>query len=160
MELNTDIRVNESYITITGDPSSAITELTPTPPSIREDGGTEEIKLEIFLQNPLSRDETVQFSIKDTKDNLTDARFDDADVATRDVDYTASVAALSMKKGEDKGTTTITVTPKKQRQGGEGTSLQGESGSWRQRTLRWNPDYRRRHDERYDHLEGGSRRDN
>ena len=104
------IVVNPGSIEISAGPSSSIKGLTATPYSIREDAGTKDITLEVSLQNALLKDEVVQFTISDSDDGL-GAAFDDADLATRDVDYRATVRSLTILKGETKGTTTMTVTP-------------------------------------------------
>ena len=104
------IVVNPGSIEISEGPSSSIKGLTATPYSIREDAGTKDVTLEVSLQNALLKDEVVHFTISDTDVGL-DATFDDANLATRDVDYRATVRSLSIAKGETKGTTTMTVTP-------------------------------------------------
>ena len=96
------IVVNPGSIEISAGPSSSIKGLTATPYSIREDAGTKDITLEVSLQNALLKDEVVQFTISDSNDGL-DATFDDANLATRDVDYRATVRSLSIAKGETKG---------------------------------------------------------
>ena len=106
----TTIVVNPGSIEISEGPASTIKGLTATPYSIREDAGTKDVTLEVSLQNALLKDEVVQFTISDTNDGL-GAAFDDADLATRDVDYRAIVRSLTILKGETKGTTTMTVTP-------------------------------------------------
>ena len=105
------IVVNPGSIEISAGPSSSIKGLTATPYSIREDAGTKDITLEVSLQNALLKDEVVQFTISDSDDGLVGAAFDDANLATRDVDYRATVRSLTILKGETKGTTTMTVTP-------------------------------------------------
>ena len=104
------IVVNPGSIEISAGPSSSIKGLTATPYSIREDAGTKDVTLEVSLQNALLKDEVVQFTISDSDDGL-GAAFDDAVLATRDVDYRATVRSLTILKGETKGTTTMTVTP-------------------------------------------------
>ena len=109
----TPIRVMGSSIEITGDPAKAITGLTATPFSIREDAGPKEIKLEITLQNPLEDDETVRFAISDEVPAATGDGdpFADAVPAERDDDYRANPPSLVIRAGETTGTTTMTVTP-------------------------------------------------
>ena len=105
------ITVNGASIDLTGDPAKAITGLTATPFSIREDAGPKVITLEVTLQNALVTDEIVQFTISDDSDIPGDD-FKGAVAATRDVDYSATVEPLIIPKGETKGTTTMTVTPR------------------------------------------------
>ena len=105
------ITVNGASIDLTGDPAKAITGLTATPFSIREDAGPKEITLEVTLQNALVTDAVVQFTISDDSDIAGDD-FKGAVAAQRDVDYSASVEPLIIPKGETKGTTTMTVTPR------------------------------------------------
>ncbi len=105
------IMVNGASIDLTGDPAKAITGLTATPFSIREDAGPKVITLEVTLQNALVTDEIVQFTISDDSDIPGD-EFRGAVAAQRDVDYAASVEPLIIPKGETKGTTTMTVTPR------------------------------------------------
>ncbi|MCY3667679.1 MAG: putative Ig domain-containing protein [Gemmatimonadetes bacterium] len=103
--------VNGASIDLTGDPAKAITGLTATPFSIREDAGPKVITLEVTLQNALVTDEIVQFTISDDSDIPGDD-FRGAVAATRDVDYSVIVEPLIIPKGETKGTTTMTVTPR------------------------------------------------
>ena len=105
------IMVNGASVDLTGDPAKAITGLTATPFSIREDAGPKVITLEVTLQNALVTDEIVQFTISDDSDIPGD-EFRGAVAAQRDVDYAASVEPLIIPKGETKGTTTMTVTPR------------------------------------------------
>ena len=105
------ITVNGASIELTGDPAKAITGLTATPFSIREDAGPKVITLEVTLQNALVTDEIVQFTISDDSDIPGDD-FRGAVAAQRDVDYSAIVEPLIIPKGETKGTTTMTVTPR------------------------------------------------
>ena len=105
------ITVNGASIELTGDPARAITGLTATPFSIREDAGPKVITLEVTLQNALVTDEIVQFTISDDSDIPGDD-FQGAVAAQRDVDYSAIVEPLIIPKGETKGTTTMTVTPR------------------------------------------------
>ena len=105
------ITVNGASIDLTGDPAKAITGLTATPSSIREDAGPRVITLEVTLQNALVTDEVVQFTISDDSDIPGD-EFRGAVAAQRDVDYSAIVEPLIIPKGETKGTTTMTVTPR------------------------------------------------
>ena len=110
----TPIRVTGSSIEITGDPAKAITGLTATPFSIREDAGSKEIKLEVTLQNPLETDETVRFTISDavpSGDSDPNDRFGNAVPAERDAHYRASPPSLVIPRGETTGTTTMIVTP-------------------------------------------------
>ncbi|MCY4603528.1 MAG: putative Ig domain-containing protein, partial [Gemmatimonadetes bacterium] len=104
------ITVNGASIELTGDPAKAITGLTATPFSIREDAGPKEITLEVTLQNALVTDAVVQFTISDDSDIPGDD-FKGAVSAQRDVDYSVIVQPLIIPRGETKGTTTITVTP-------------------------------------------------
>ena len=104
------ITVNGASLELTGDPAKAITGLTATPFSIREDAGPKEITLEVTLQNALVTDAVVLFTISDDSDIPGDD-FKGAVAAQRDVDYAASVQPLIIPKGETKGTTTMTVTP-------------------------------------------------
>ena len=111
---STPIRVTGSSIEITDDPAKAITGLTATPFSIREDAGPKEIKLEVTLQNPLEDDETVRFTISDAVPsgaNDPNNRFEDAVPAERDGDYRATSPSIVIRAGETTGTTTMTVTP-------------------------------------------------
>ena len=105
------ITVNGASIELTGDPAKAITGLTATPSSIREDAGPRVITLEVTLQNALVTDEVVQFTISDDSDIPGDD-FIGAVAAQRDVDYSVIVEPLIIPKGETKGTTTMTVTPR------------------------------------------------
>ncbi|MDE2809123.1 MAG: putative Ig domain-containing protein, partial [Gemmatimonadota bacterium] len=105
------ITVNGASIDLTGDPAKAITGLTATPFSIREDAGPKVITLEVTLQNALVTDEIVQFTISDDS-NIPGDDFRGAVAAQRDVDYSASVEPLIIPKGETKGTTTMTVIPR------------------------------------------------
>ena len=105
------ITVNGASIDLTGDPAKAITGLTATPSSIREDAGPRVITLEVTLQNALVTDEIVQFTISDDSDIPGDD-FIGAVAAQRDVDYSVIVEPLIIPKGETKGTTTMTVTPR------------------------------------------------
>ena len=105
------ITVNGASLELTGDPAKAITGLTATPFSIREDAGPKVITLEVTLQNALVTDAVVQFTISDDSDIPGDD-FRGAVAAQRDVDYSASVEPLIIPKGETKGTTTMTVTPR------------------------------------------------
>ena len=107
------IRIIGSSIEITGDPAKAITGLTATPSSIREDAGSKEIKLEITLQNPLETDETVRFTISDEVPAAAGDGdpFEDAVPAERDDDYRANPPSLVIRAGETTGTATMTVTP-------------------------------------------------
>ena len=104
------IMVNGASIELTGDPAKAITGLTATPFSIREDAGPKEITLEVTLQNALVTDAVVLFTISDDSDIPGDD-FRGAVAAQRDVDYSAIVQPLIIPRGATKGTTTITVTP-------------------------------------------------
>ena len=104
------IVVNPGEIEISEGPSSAGKGLTATPYSIREDAGTRDITLEVSLQNALLKDETVTFAISNDDAGL-GAQFDEAEPATRDVDYRATVQSLTIPKGQTKGTTIMTVTP-------------------------------------------------
>ena len=108
------LTVNGALIGITGDPSKEITGLTATPFSIREDAVSKEVTLEVLLQNVLAADERVQFSFEDGVLPTLSARlsdeFDDADAAQRDTHYDVRVQPLTIRKGETKGTTTMTVT--------------------------------------------------
>ena len=104
------IVVNPGEIEISEGPSSAGKGLTATPYSIREDAGTRDITLEVSLQNALLKDETVTFAISNDDKDL-GAQFDEAEPATRDVDYRATVQSLTIPKGDTKGTTIMTVTP-------------------------------------------------
>ena len=103
------IVVNPGEIEISEGPSSAGKGLTATPYSIREDAGTRDITLEVSLQNALLKDEIVTFAI--SNDEGLGAQFDEAEPATRDVDYRATVQSLTIPKGQTKGTTIMTVTP-------------------------------------------------
>ena len=108
------ITVNGELIGITGDPSEKITGLTAAPFSIREDAESKEVTLEIALQNPLATDERVQFSFDDgvsqaLKDRL-GGDFEEARIAERDEHYDVRVQPLTIRKGQTKGTTTMTVT--------------------------------------------------
>ena len=108
------VTVNGALIGITGDPSKEITGLTATPFSIREDAVSKEVTLEVLLQNVLAADERVQFNFEDGVDTELSARlsneFDDVDAAQRDTHYDVRVQPLTIRKGETKGTTTMTVT--------------------------------------------------
>ena len=104
------VTVNGASIELTGDPAKAITGLTATPFSIREDAGPKEITLEVTLQNALATDAVVLFTISDDSDIPGDD-FIGAVAAQRDVDYAASVQPLIIPRGETTGTTTMTVTP-------------------------------------------------
>ena len=104
------ITVNGASIELTGDPAKAITGLTATPFSVREDAGPKVITLEVTLQNALVTDEVVQFTISDDS-SIPGDDFKSAVPAQRDVDYAASVQPLIIPRGETKGTTTMTVTP-------------------------------------------------
>ena len=104
------ITVNGASIDLTGDPAKAITGLTATPFSIREDAGSKVITLEVTLQNALVTDAVVQFTISDDSDIPGDD-FKGAVAAQRDVDYAAAVQPLTIPRGETRGTTTMTVTP-------------------------------------------------
>ncbi|MYC72416.1 MAG: T9SS type A sorting domain-containing protein [Gemmatimonadetes bacterium] len=109
----TPIRVMGSSIEITDDPAKAISGLTATPSSIREDAGQKEVKLEITLQNPLEEDETVRFSISDRIPGGTSANaalFEDAVPAERDGDYRATAPSLVIRAGETTGTVTMIVS--------------------------------------------------
>ena len=68
------IMVNGAFFDITGDPSAAVTGLTATPFSIREDAVSKEVTLEVTLQNALATDETVLFSFEDGVDSDLRAR--------------------------------------------------------------------------------------
>ena len=104
------IVVNPGEIEISEGPSSAGKGLTATPYSIREDAGTRDITLEVSLQNALLKDEIVTFAISNDDAGL-GAQFDEAEPATRDVDYRATVQSLTIPKGQTKETTIMTVTP-------------------------------------------------
>ena len=104
------ITVNGASIELTGDPAKAITGLTATPFSVREDAGPKVITLEVTLQNALVTDEVVQFTISDDS-SIPGDDFKSAVPAQRDVDYAASVQPLIIPRGETRGTTTMTVTP-------------------------------------------------
>ena len=104
------ITVNGASIDLTGDPAKAITGLTATPFSVREDAGPKVITLEVTLQNALVTDEVVQFTISDDS-SIPGDDFKSAVPAQRDVDYAASVQPLIIPRGETRGTTTMTVTP-------------------------------------------------
>jgi len=108
------ITVNGASIGIEGDPGKAITGLTATPFSVREDAVSKDITLEVVLQNPLATDERVQFNFENGVDQDLLARlsdeFDEADDAIRDTHYGVRVQPLIIRKGESKGTTTMTVT--------------------------------------------------
>ena len=112
------LAIGLALIELTATPVAAL-ELTAMPNVIREDAGETEIALEVTLDNALTADTTVAFTISDSDDDineLTDPRFDDADDADRDVDYRARIQPLVIPKGETKGTTTMTVTPIDNRQ--------------------------------------------
>ena len=112
------LAIGLALIELTATPVAAL-ELTAMPNVIREDAGETEIALEVTLDNALTADTTVLFTIPDSDDDineLTDPRFDDADDADRDVDYRARIQPLVIPKGETKGTTTMTVTPIDNRQ--------------------------------------------
>ena len=108
------ITVNGALIGITGDPSEAITGLTAAPFSVREDAGSKEITLEVVLQNALATDEQVQFNFDNGLSTALEDRlggdFEEADIAERDRHYHVTVDPLTIRKGETRGTTTMTVT--------------------------------------------------
>ncbi len=71
-----------------------------TPNSIREDAGTTEISLKITLENALTKDEAVKFSVKEETGG-----------ALRDVNYTAVFTDLTILAGSTEGTAMLTLTP-------------------------------------------------
>ena len=109
------ITVNDARIGITDDPSEKITGLTAAPFSIREDAGSKKVKLEITLQNALATDERVQFNFDDGLDDVEGLRarlagdFAGAGIAERDRHYDVRVEPLTIRKGETRGMTTMTV---------------------------------------------------
>ena len=109
------IMVNGAFFDITGDPSKSVTGLTATPFSIREDALSKEVTLEVVLQNALTADETVQFSFygrchfRLCIDRL-GGDFEESDPARRDAHYDVKVQPLTIRRGETRGTTTLTVT--------------------------------------------------
>ena len=108
------IMVNGAFFEITGDLTKAATGLTATPFSIREDALSKEVTLEVVLQNALTADERVQFNFTDdVTPALSDrlgGEFQEADPAERDTHYDVRVQPLTIRRGETRGTTTMTVT--------------------------------------------------
>ena len=111
------IRVNPSFILLTALPTASVEALTATPYSIREDAGAKEVTLEVTLKNAVSTDETVTLTIdpgteqEPASDKLTDARYDGAIDATRDIEYAMNPPSIPIPQGETKGSATVTVTP-------------------------------------------------
>ena len=106
------ITVNPNFILLTDTPGASVEDLTATPYSIREDAGAKEVTLEITLDNAVSTDETVTLTIDPIgSDRLTDARYDGAIDAKRDIDYFMTPPKIFIPKGDTKGSTTVTFTP-------------------------------------------------
>ena len=73
--------------------------LKASPDMIREEVGETEITLKITLARAVTSDETVTFSIPESRGG------------TRDINYTASFSDLTIAAGDTEGTATLTLTP-------------------------------------------------
>ena len=104
------LAIGLALVELTATPVAAL-ELTATPNVIREDAGETEIVLEVSLDYVPTANTAVQFTIVDSPSGDSDFD-DDTEVATRDVDYRAQVAPLSISAGQTKGWTTLTIVPR------------------------------------------------
>ena len=110
-----------TFIEITEDKVAAISGLTATPHTIRENAGRQEITLKVSLKDELTKDSEVTFTIEDDVADITvpdndrttalNVRLEDADAANRDVNYTAVIGDLTIPKGSKDGETTLILTP-------------------------------------------------
>ena len=109
---DTPMRIFGAPILLTkDDPSKTPTKLQAMPLSVREDAGTQEVTLEVTLQNALPTDETVYFEIEGDKSDLEGDEYNDAVDARRDPDYNVEMPSIFIPRGETKGTGTMIVKP-------------------------------------------------
>ena len=99
------------------DANSMNISLTADPAEISEDAGTTNVAVTGTLDGKVFDDDVVVLLIIDPDPQDTDANGAAVDVAeaTRDIDYSATLRPLTIPAGSVSGTTTITITPTKDR---------------------------------------------
>ena len=106
------LAIGHRQIELAHSPVVAIKRLMARPSAIREDQGPTNIELQVELQDSLAADAEVLFTMAGNVADLSDDdALSDVEPAVREVHYTATISGLTIRQGENVGTTTLTLTP-------------------------------------------------